>query len=133
MTYHPRTTALLLVAPYNDFLSEGGKLWPRVKAIAEEVRLLDHLRALVKTARGRGIKIFIVPHHRYEPGDYEIRAYFKDEHTVQDRVAFTIAPHSFVLTMRDDAARPGETNVALVGRGAFIDAGAENGVGRLVR
>ena len=51
MTYHPRTTALLLVDPYNDFLSEGGKLWPRVKVIAEEVRLLDHLRALVKTAR----------------------------------------------------------------------------------
>ena len=51
MTYHPTTTALLLVDPYNDFLSEGGKLWPRVKAIAEEVRLLDHLRALVRLAR----------------------------------------------------------------------------------
>jgi hypothetical protein len=34
MTYHPGATALLLVDPYNDFLSEDGKLWPRVKAIA---------------------------------------------------------------------------------------------------
>jgi nicotinamidase-related amidase len=70
MTYHPDTTALLLVDPYNDFLSEGGKLWPRVKASAEEVKLLDHLRALVKVAREKGLKVFFVPHHRWEPGDY---------------------------------------------------------------
>ena len=30
-TYDKATTALLFVDPYNDFLSEGGKLWPRVK------------------------------------------------------------------------------------------------------
>jgi nicotinamidase-related amidase len=70
MTYHPTTTALLLVDPYNDFLSEGGKLWPRVAAIAEEVKLLDHLRALVKAARDQDYKIFFVPHHRWEPDDY---------------------------------------------------------------
>ena len=70
MTYHPTTTALLLVDPYNDFLSEGGKLWRRVAAIAEDVNLLDHLRALVKAARDKGFKIFFVPHHRWEPGDY---------------------------------------------------------------
>jgi nicotinamidase-related amidase len=70
MIYHPTTTALLLVDPYNDFLSEGGKAWPRAKAIAEEVRLLDHLRALVRVARDKGIKVYFVPHHRWEPGDY---------------------------------------------------------------
>ena len=70
MTYDPATTALLLVDPYNDFLSEGGKVWPRVKAIAEEVNLLEHLRGLVATARKEGIRIYFVPHHRYEPGDY---------------------------------------------------------------
>ena len=71
MAYHPTTTALLLVDPYNDFLSDGGKLWPRVKAIAEEVRLLDHLREVVKVAREKGYKVYFVPHHRWEPGDYE--------------------------------------------------------------
>jgi nicotinamidase-related amidase len=70
MTYDPATTAILLVDPYNDFLSEGGKVWPRVKAIAEEVGTLDHLRAIVAAARARGIRIFFVPHHRWEPGDY---------------------------------------------------------------
>ena len=64
MTYDPTTTALLLVDPYNDFLSEGGKVWSRVKSIAEEVNLLEHLRALVKVARDQGYKIYFVPHHR---------------------------------------------------------------------
>ncbi len=27
-TYDAKTTAVLLVVPYNDFLSEDGKLWP---------------------------------------------------------------------------------------------------------
>jgi len=44
--YDPRKTALLFVDPYNDFLSEGGKIWPAIKAIAEEVKLLDNLRAI---------------------------------------------------------------------------------------
>ncbi len=33
-TYDPRTTALLCIDFYNDFLSEGGKLWPWVKDMA---------------------------------------------------------------------------------------------------
>jgi nicotinamidase-related amidase len=70
MNYDPSTTAILLVDPYNEFLSEGGKLWPRVKAVAEQVGLLHHLREVVSTARARGLKIFFVPHHRWESGDY---------------------------------------------------------------
>ncbi|HJV41673.1 MULTISPECIES: isochorismatase family cysteine hydrolase [unclassified Caulobacter] len=71
MTYDPKTTAVLLVDPYNDFLSEGGKTWPRLRAIAEEVSLLDHLRTVVAEARAAGLQIVFVPHHRWEPGDYE--------------------------------------------------------------
>ncbi|MER6220524.1 isochorismatase family cysteine hydrolase [Streptomyces sp900105755] len=70
MGYDASTTAILLVDPYNDFLSEGGKIWPRVKAVAEEVHLLEHLREVVAAARARGLKIVFVPHHRWEPGDY---------------------------------------------------------------
>ena len=70
MSYDPSTTAILLVDPYNDFLSDGGKLRARVKTVAEEVKLLDHLREVVSIARTRGLKIFFVPHHRWESGDY---------------------------------------------------------------
>ncbi len=63
-------TALLFVDPYNDFLAEGGKLWPYVKQVAAEVRLLDNLIAISAAVRRAGMPIFIVPHHRWEPGDY---------------------------------------------------------------
>ena len=69
--YTKDQTALLIVDPYNDFMSEGGKLWPLVEGVAKEVRLLDNLRTIVTAVREAGIQIFIVPHHRWEPGDYE--------------------------------------------------------------
>jgi nicotinamidase-related amidase len=67
----PKITALLCVDFYNDFLSEGGKLWPWVKEIAEQVKLLDNLRTIVRTAREAGITVFHVPHHRMEPDTYK--------------------------------------------------------------
>jgi nicotinamidase-related amidase len=68
--YEPKITALLCVDFYNDFLSEGGKLWPWVKDVAQQVNLLDNLRTIAHTARDAGITVYHVPHHRWEPGDY---------------------------------------------------------------
>lgn len=70
-SYTRDRTALLFVDPYNDFLSAGGKLWPRVEEVAIEVRLLDNLRTVTAAIRQAGIQVFIVPHRRWEPGDYE--------------------------------------------------------------
>jgi nicotinamidase-related amidase len=64
-TYPPGRTGLLFVDPYNDFLSEGGKFWPMVKEVAEEVHLLDHLRDILAAVRGANIQVLIVPHHRW--------------------------------------------------------------------
>jgi nicotinamidase-related amidase len=33
--FEKEITALLLIDPYNDFISEGGKLWDRIKGVAE--------------------------------------------------------------------------------------------------
>jgi nicotinamidase-related amidase len=71
LSYSTKSTALLLVDPYNDFLSEGGKVWPFIRDIADEVRLLDNLRAINKAVRDAGIQVVIVPHRRWQPGDYE--------------------------------------------------------------
>ena len=68
--YDASRAGLLLVDPYNDFLSDGGKLWPMVKEVAGEVGLLDHMRSVVAGARAAGVRVFVVPHHRWEPGDY---------------------------------------------------------------
>lgn len=69
-TYEPGITALLCVDLYNDFLSEGGKLFPMIKDIAHENNMMDNLRTIVRTAREAGIKVYHVPHHRWESGDY---------------------------------------------------------------
>jgi len=70
-SYPLNRTAYLLVDPYNDFLSENGKVFPLIKPIAEQVGLLDNLRALDRAVRAQNIPVVIVPHHRWEHGDYE--------------------------------------------------------------
>ncbi len=71
MEYPPGGTALLFVDPYNDFLSEGGKLWPSVKEVAAAVGLLDNLRAVSDAVHRAGMQVFIVPHHRWQSGDFD--------------------------------------------------------------
>jgi ureidoacrylate peracid hydrolase len=34
VTYDKEFPALLVIDPYNDFISEGGKLWDRLKGVA---------------------------------------------------------------------------------------------------
>ncbi|APR77910.1 Isochorismatase [Minicystis rosea] len=69
-SYPQQRTALLFVDPYNDFLSEGGKLWPRLRDVAGEVGLLDNLRTIVAAVRSAKMQVFVVPHHRAEPDDF---------------------------------------------------------------
>jgi len=68
--YHPSRTGLLLIDPYNDFLHPDGKSYPKAKEVIEKVHLLDNLRKVVKAARELKIRVFYVPHHRSQPGDY---------------------------------------------------------------
>jgi hypothetical protein len=41
--YDEDITALLLIDPYNDFISEGGKVWERVRGIAEANNCIPHI------------------------------------------------------------------------------------------
>jgi nicotinamidase-related amidase len=70
-TYPKDRTALLMVDPYNDFLSDGGKFRQSVQGVADEVGLLDNLRVVTAATRAAGIRMFIVPHRRWMPGDYD--------------------------------------------------------------
>jgi nicotinamidase-related amidase len=63
-------TALLVVDPYNDFISEGGKLWPRIQAVAESNQCVPHMLQVLTSARDAGIRVFFAMHHRYREGDY---------------------------------------------------------------
>ena len=69
--YSAERTGLLLVDTFNDFLSQGGKLWPRVQAVADAVDLLAHLCTLLATVRRAGVTVLHVPHRRWREGDFD--------------------------------------------------------------
>jgi ureidoacrylate peracid hydrolase len=73
--YDREITALLVVDPYNDFISEGGKIWPRIRAVAEANDCVPHMLQVLNAARQAKLPIFYVMHHRYRPGDYETWTY----------------------------------------------------------
>ena len=74
-TYEREITGLLVIDPYNDFISEGGKLWGRVKAIAEANHCVPNMQRVLQASRDAGLRVFFVPHRRYRPGDYETWKY----------------------------------------------------------
>ena len=74
-TYEKEITALIVVDPYNDFISEGGKLWDRIKAVAEANNCVPNMLHVLTTARKAGLRVFYALHHRYRPGDYETWKY----------------------------------------------------------
>ena len=73
--YERDITALLVVDPYNDFISEGGKLWERIRAFAEANDCVPHMLQILNAARQAQFRVFYVPHRRYRPGDYETWKY----------------------------------------------------------
>jgi nicotinamidase-related amidase len=74
-TYDKDITALLVVDPYNDFISEGGKIWPRIKGVAEANNCVAHMLEILHAARKAKLRVFYAMHHRYRPGDYETWKY----------------------------------------------------------
>src|SRR5215475_10077278 len=75
LKYEREITALLLIDPYNDFISEGGKLWDRIKTVAEANDCLPHMLQVLNAARNAELRVFYALHHRYRPGDYETWKY----------------------------------------------------------
>jgi ureidoacrylate peracid hydrolase len=75
VTYNKQLTALLVVDPYNDFISVGGKLWDRIRAVAEANDCVPHMMQVLNAARKAELRIFYALHHRYRPGDYETWKY----------------------------------------------------------
>ena len=73
--YDKDIAALLVVDPYNDFISEGGKIWPRIKAVAEANNCVGHMLEVLNAARKAKLRVFYAMHHRYRPGDYETWKY----------------------------------------------------------
>src|SRR5215467_14255302 len=75
LRFEKEVTALLVVDPYNDFISEGGKVWDRIKAVAEANDCVPHMLQVLSAAREANLRVFYALHHRYRPGDFETWKY----------------------------------------------------------
>jgi ureidoacrylate peracid hydrolase len=53
VTYDKQLTALLVIDPYNDFISEGGKIWDRLNGVAEVNKCVPHMVQVLDAARKR--------------------------------------------------------------------------------
>jgi nicotinamidase-related amidase len=47
IAYEKQRTALLVIDPYNDFISEGGKIWPPIKTVAEANNCVVHMQQVL--------------------------------------------------------------------------------------
>jgi ureidoacrylate peracid hydrolase len=75
VTYEKEITGLLVIDPYNHFISEGGKVWDRLRGVAEANECIPHMVQVLDAARRVGLRVFYALHHRYRPGDYETWKY----------------------------------------------------------
>src|SRR6516165_5528807 len=53
LIYDKAITALLVVDPYNDFILEGGKIWDRIKGVAEANNCVPNMLRPKRGARDR--------------------------------------------------------------------------------
>ncbi len=75
LTYEKEITGLLVIDPYNDFISQGGKVWERIKAVAQANQCIAHMQQVLEAARKASVRPFYAMHRRYRPGDYETWTY----------------------------------------------------------
>jgi ureidoacrylate peracid hydrolase len=71
LKFDKEITALLVIDPYNDFISEGGKVWDRLKGVAEANNCVPNMSQVLNAARKAELRVFYALHRRYRPGDYE--------------------------------------------------------------
>jgi len=75
LKFDKENAALLVIDPYNDFISEGGKLWDRLRGVAEANGCVPNMLQVLNAARKAKLRVFYALHHRYRPGDYETWMY----------------------------------------------------------
>lgn len=75
LKFDKEITALVIIDPYNDFISEGGKIWDRIKGIAAANNCVPNMLQVLNAARNAGLRVFYALDHRYRSGDYETWKY----------------------------------------------------------
>jgi len=83
--------ALIVIDPFNEFLSRWGKMWPGVGASVKEVQLLSNLKKILATARSVGLRVAYAPHQRWRPGSFSDRKFLHPSQALM--ASFKAFPH----------------------------------------
>lgn len=67
--FDPQRTALLVIDPVNDFLSEGGAAWEMTKSTVKKNNVVSQLQRLISGARAAGVPVLFGP-MAYTEEDY---------------------------------------------------------------
>lgn len=67
--FAPERTALLVIDPVNDFLSEGGAAWNMTKSTVQKHDVVGHLQQAIAGSRQRGVPVLFAP-MAYTAEDY---------------------------------------------------------------
>ena len=65
-----KSTAILIIDPQNDFVSEGGAVWDLVGSEVQKYNVVEKLKQLRDTAKKVGIPVFYSP-HIYTENEYK--------------------------------------------------------------
>ncbi|CAA9336243.1 Isochorismatase [uncultured Leptolyngbya sp.] len=68
-TMNKTDTAVVVIDPQNDVLSETGVSWDLVGDNVQENKTIENIERIFKTAKQSGFEVFISPHYYY-PTDY---------------------------------------------------------------
>lgn len=69
ISFPPERTALLVIDPVNDFLSEGGAGWELTEKTVNMNDVIGHLKLAIEGARARGVRVLFGP-MAYTKEDY---------------------------------------------------------------
>ncbi|HMF11503.1 MAG TPA: isochorismatase family protein, partial [Gemmataceae bacterium] len=65
MDINRRDTALVIIDPQNEVLSETGKAWPVLRESLAENNTIENMDRLFGAAKRHGFEVFISPHYFY--------------------------------------------------------------------
>ena len=58
-------TAVVMIDPQNDVLSEKGLAWPLLRESLKENNTIENMERVFRAAKARGFEVFISPHYFY--------------------------------------------------------------------
>src|SRR5215468_126664 len=65
MKFDKNDTAIVMIDPQNDVLSETGLGWPLLRESLQENNTIENTERIFKAAKGYGFEVFISPHYFY--------------------------------------------------------------------